>query len=118
MRAQVNSPPALKEQSQRVEVYAQIARAHLRDAQSALQSHGSVEFALSKLIKASFIFADCLNKLREAVSSQEVLLSEPGALSHLTTDPFEAIFPGTFCCSKDLILFLSRSEIFFDYSTN
>jgi hypothetical protein len=114
----LNSAIEIKEILKRVEVDARIAQALMRAAESTLQCGGSVELALSNLMKAGLIFADCLNKLREITLGQKIHIPEPAGLADSTTEPFEAIFPGTFCYSEDLILFLSCSEVFHDYSTN
>ena len=114
----MNSPVGMKEMLRGIELGAQVAREHIRAAESALQCHGSIELALSNLVKAGLIFAHCLSKLREATDSREGLLLGSEGLPGSTVDPFEAIFPGTFCYSRSLILLLSCSELLHDYSTN
>jgi len=114
----MNSSLGIDGQMQRVERNARIAQELTRAAESIVVCNGPIELALSNLMKAGSIFADCLNKLREATRSQEINISESEGTSDSTTDPLAVIFPGTFCYSNDLILFLSCSEVFHDYSTN
>ena len=116
----MNKPLEKLSQLKQVELSAQIAGAHLKIAEFSLQSGGSTDLALCNLMVAGIIFADCLNNLRAATQTRDVLrhTHRPDRLSDRPRDPFETIFPGTFCYTKALIIFLSCSEIFCDYSMN
>jgi hypothetical protein len=82
-----------------IELGARVAREHMRAAESALQCHGSIELALSNLVKAGLIFAHCLSKLREATDSREGLLPGPRGSAWFDSRPFRGDLP------KDILLF-------------
>jgi hypothetical protein len=73
----VNSPLEKPRQLEQLLLSAQIARAHLKAAEHALQSGGFTDLALSNLIVAGVIFADCLNKLRGATQAHDALPRRP-----------------------------------------